>query len=133
MNKGTEQAKQDIGVSKSYRWVENGHILLWLIKDTCWAMVWRPGGIFMILPTLGVAFFILWKSRRIRAELYHNMAVCLWIMANSVWMIGEFYAKETRPYTVGLFITGLTLLIVYYVYYFVKDMRKERDYSLLMK
>ena len=122
----------DIHVSPKYRWIENGHIFLWLIKDTCWAMVWKPGGIFMIFPTLGVAFYILWRSRNIRAELFHNIAVCLWIMANSVWMIGEFFEKETRPYAVGLFVTGLLLLLVYYVFFFRKDQQKEKEYSLGM-
>lgn len=108
-----------------YRWVENGHIFLWLMKDTCWAMEFRPGGIFMIFPTLSVAFYILWKSRQIRSELFHNIAVCLWIIANSVWMIGEFFQYETRPYAAGIFIAGLLLLLTYYLFYFRKDQRKE--------
>ena len=114
-----------------YRWVENAHIFLWLIKDTCWAMVWRPGGVFMIFPTLAVAFFILWKSRGHRAELFHNAAVCLWISANSVWMIGEFWAKETRPIAVMLFICGLALLIIYYSIFFRKDRRAELQDAII--
>ena len=123
-------AEHNIRVSTTYRWVENGHILLWLIKDTCWALVWRPGGIFMILPTLCVAIYILWKSRHIRAELFHNLAICIWISANSVWMVGEFFAKETRPYAVVLFLCGLSLLLIYYVFFFANDKRKEKEYSL---
>ncbi len=124
--------RKSIHVTPAYRWIENGHIFLWLIKDTCWALVWRPGGIFMIFPTLAVAFYILWKSRYIRAELFHNIAVCLWIMANSVWMIGEFFDVEARHYSVMLFLTGLTLLIVYYVFFFKKDKEKEKQYALSM-
>ncbi len=86
----------------------------------------------MIFPTLAVAFYILWKSRYIRAELFHNIAVCLWIMANSVWMIGEFFDVEARHYSVMLFLTGLTLLIVYYVFFFKKDKEKEKQYALSM-
>jgi hypothetical protein len=118
-------SKPAANAHSKYRWVENAHIFLWLIKDTCWAMVWRPGGVFMIFPTLAVAFFILWKSRRHRAELFHNAAVCLWISANSVWMIGEFWAKETRPAAVVLFMCGLALLIIYYSFFFHKDRRAE--------
>jgi len=121
---------QDIHITPKYRWVENGHIFLWLIKDTCWAMVWKPGGIFMIFPTLSVAFYILWKSKHVRTELFHNIAVCLWIIANSVWMIGEFFEKETRPYAVILFLIGLALLIFYYAFYFKKDQKKEKEYTL---
>jgi hypothetical protein len=116
---------QERALPTNYRWIENGHIFLWLIKDTCWALVWKPGGIFMIFPTLSVAFYILWKSKHIRAELFHNLAVCLWIMANSVWMIGEFFEKETRPYAVLIFLTGLALLVVYYAFYFRRDLRAK--------
>lgn len=114
-----------IKIAASYRWIENGHIFLWLIKDTCWAMEWRPGGLFMIVPTLSVAFYILWRSRKSRADVYHNIAVCLWIMANSVWMTGEFFKLELRSYAAGIFITGLVVLVFYYMFYFAKDRQEE--------
>ena len=69
-------------------------------------MVLRPVGVFMIAPTLGIAIYIMWRSRRHRAELFHNLAVVIWISANSLWMIGEFYGLELRPYAVMLFIAG---------------------------
>lgn len=125
-----KQQEQTIQMSQQFRWLENAHIFLWLIKDTCWAMEWKPGGIFMIFPTLTVAFYLLWKSRRVRAEVFHNIAVCLWIMANSIWMVGEFFEKETRHYAVILFLTGLLLLIVYYAFFFVKDKRRLKEYVL---
>lgn len=109
-----------------YRWIENGHILLWLIKDTFWAMEFKPGGIFMIFPTLAVAIYLLWRSRRVRGELFHNIAVCIWITANSIWMAGEFYDKETRPIAAGLFISGLIVLAIYYLCYFRKDREAEK-------
>ena len=43
-----------IHVSPSFRWLENAHILLWLIKDFCWAMEWKTGGVIMIFPTVSV-------------------------------------------------------------------------------
>lgn len=110
---------------QSYRWIENGHILLWLIKDTCWAMEYRPGAMFMIAPTISVAFYILWRSRRSRVDIFHNVAVGLWISANSIWMTGEFYKIELRPYAAVLFLTGLTTLLVYYLFYFKKDRKAE--------
>ncbi len=119
-----------IHIQPKYRWIENGHILLWLIKDTCWALEFKPGGIFMIVPTLSVAFYILWKSRHIRAELFHNLAVCLWIMANSVWMIGEFFAIEARHYAVIIFLIGLALLLFYYIAFFRADRNKGKEYTL---
>ncbi len=90
-------------------------------------MVWRPGGIFMIFPTLGVAFYILWRSRAVRAEAFHNLAVCLWIMANSVWMVGEFFNIEARPIAVGIFLTGLSVLLIYYIFFFKKDRETENN------
>jgi Kef-type K+ transport system membrane component KefB len=112
---------------QSFRWIDNLHILFWLIKDMSWAMLLRPVGVLMIAPTLGVAIYILWKSRHHRTELFHNIAVCLWIAANSLWMIGEFYGMELRPYAVVLFSIGLTILTVYYVFYFRKDRSKSRE------
>jgi len=114
------------------RWIENGHIFLWLIKDTCWALVWKPGGIFMIFPTLSVAIYILWRSRKIRAEFFHNLAVCLWISANSVWMVTEFLGidKEYKKYAVFIFLTGIVLLFIYYLFFFKKDRQKEEQYAM---
>ena len=109
----------------SYKWVENGHILLWLIKDTCWAMEFKPGGIFMIAPTMGVAIYLLLRSRHSRADLFHNIAVCLWITANSVWMTGEFFKIELRPAAVGIFLTGLATLLSYYIFFFSRDLKSE--------
>ncbi len=104
-----------------YRWMENGHILLWLIKDTCWAMEWREGGLFMIIPTVAVAFYILFRSFPYRSERFHNMAICIWITANSLWMLGEFFGNDFRPVAVGMFSVGLMVLTAYYLFYFRKD------------
>lgn len=116
-----QHEQHTIHISPTFRWLENAHILLWLIKDTCWAMEWKTGGTFMIFPTLITAIYILWKARKIRSELYHNIAVCLWISANSTWMIGEFTETELRPYAVGLFMIGLSTLAIYYGFFFKKD------------
>lgn len=124
MKTGTKQG--DINISYAYRWIENVHILLWLIKDTCWALEFKPGGIIMIFPTVFVAFYISWRSRKIRTELFHNIAVSMWILANSVWMLGEFFEYDMRLYSAFLFSIGLAVLLVYYLFYF----RKDRKYSL---
>lgn len=103
------------------RWIENAHIFLWLIKDFCWSLEWKPGGIFMIFPTVSVAFYILWKSRGNRSEAFHNVAVCCWILANSAWMLGEFMNYETRPIAATIFGIGLAVLVYYYAVYFKKE------------
>ena len=112
--------------TKSYRWLENIHIVMWLIKDTCWALVWKPGAIAMIIPTVSVAIYLLYRSKRNKTELYHNAAVCMWIIANSTWMLGEFMNKELRPVAVVLFGIGLGILAIYYSIYFKKERIKER-------
>ncbi len=105
------------------RVIENLHILLWLIKDTCWALVWRPGGVIMVAPTIGVAVYILIKSVHHRVELFHNIAVCMWITANSTWMIGEFFGLELRPLAVVFFSIGLAALAIYYIFFYRADKR----------
>ncbi len=84
-------------------------------------MEWKTGGVVMIFPTVSVAFYLLWKARKVRAELYHNLAVCFWILANSTWMIGEFNDKDLRLIAAGLFGCGLVVLAIYYTLYFKKD------------
>lgn len=107
------------------RWLENGHIFLWLIKDTCWVQEWRIPGMLMIGPTVGMAVYFTIKSWGARSEFIHSLAVTFWILANSIWMAGEFYKRETRPIAAGLFMTGLTVLVVYYLFFFRKDLKEE--------
>ncbi len=113
-----------------FRWIENIHILLWLIKDTCWSLEFKLGGMLMILPTVSVAFFLLIKNRKNRSELFHNIAVCCWILANSTWMTGEFYKLELRPIAAGTFILGAGILIFYYIFLFKKDTITAEEHGI---
>jgi len=98
-----------------FRKIENLHILLWLLKDICWAADLKWLGTFMILPTISVAFWLTWKMRRSYSELMHNLAVILWIGANSAWMVGEFFFDDkTRPLALVFFALGIGLLLVFY-------------------
>ncbi|MFA6946690.1 MAG: hypothetical protein WC220_12395 [Pedobacter sp.] len=106
---------------RSIRKFENLHIACWLLKDTCWVMNMRVLGIIMIFPTLFLAIFITIKFRKVVSEFYHNLAVCLWITANTIWMIGEFFFDDTlRPYAMVFFVSGLVILIVYYAFVYRK-------------
>ena len=80
----------------SYRKMENLHIVFWLFKDVAWCMVWRPLGIAMIFPTLIVSIVIAWRTRQYVSELCHNLAITIWITANSYWMISEFVGFDTK-------------------------------------
>ncbi len=96
--------------------LENTHILLWLIKDTFWVLEFKLLGVIMILPTVAVAFYLTYLAKTDRKELLHNLAVSCWILANSTWMIGEFYFDDgSRPIAAAFFILGLAFVGVYYI------------------
>lgn len=77
----------------------------------------------MIAPTLAFAIFITWRNRFDKAELLHNLAICMWICANSVWMIGEFYFDDTtRGAAMFFFIAGLLSMAYYYL---IEDLPKR--------
>ena len=118
----TMAAEQTYNIPIRFRKMENLHIVFWLLKDISWCMVWRPLGIAMIFPTLIIAIIISWRTRQYMSELCHNVAITVWIIANSYWMISEFFHFDTMivygtitykylaiiPSTIGL------LMLAYY-------------------
>jgi hypothetical protein len=109
---------------KEIREYENFHIVLWLLKDTCWAMGWETVGMIMLIPTFLAAIHIAYRSRNKFADLIHNIAVCLWITANGIWMTGEFYYEDgLRNYAMVFFVLGL--IVVAYYYFFIAPKRKN--------
>ena len=117
MTKETASQEELYSIPARFRKIENLHIVFWLIKDLCWLMIWKPLGLIMIVPTLGAALLITWQTRLIKAELLHNIAVVLWICANSYWMLVEFYAKneELRYYAAIPFVLGIIIIAYYYI------------------
>lgn len=114
-----------------FRRIENLHILLWLIKDACWAVNFRPLGMIMIVPTVLAALIIAWQTRKIVSELVHNLAVVFWITANCTWMIGEFYGWDEglfglRRMALIPFAIGLLILAVYYILYYSNRKFREK-------
>ena len=111
-----------------FRRVENLHILLWLIKDACWALDLKFPALIMIFPTMLVAMLITYQTRKITAELLHNLAINFWITANCTWMIGEFFGWDVnligpyglRQFSVLPFGIGLLILGYYYLVYMHK-------------
>jgi prepilin signal peptidase PulO-like enzyme (type II secretory pathway) len=118
------QESKIYSIPNRFRQVENMHIVLWLMKDACWAMNFRTLGTIMIVPTLAVAILITWQTRHIHSELLHNLVVTLWITANCTWMIGEFFGWDDhllgdyglRQLTIIPFTIGLLILLYYYVF-----------------
>ena len=109
-----------------YRRMENLHIVFWLFKDIAWCMFWRPLGIAMIFSTLTIAIIIAIRTRQYMSELCHNLAIVVWIAANSYWMISEFLHFDTRvlfgDYTfkhlaIIPFVVGILVLGYYYLWW----------------
>ncbi len=109
-----------------YRKMENQHIIFWLLKDISWCMIWRPLGIFMIIPTLVIAIIIAFRTRAYMSERCHNFAIVFWISANSYWMISEFlhfdelvvYGAITfKHLSIIPFCMGILLLAYYYAWW----------------
>ncbi len=119
------QQEEMYTIPNRFRKTENLHILFWLLKDLSWAMLWKPLGLLMIVPTIGAALLITWQTRHIKSELLHNLAVDFWILANAYWMITEFYSDNDslRFYTIIPFSIGL--LIISYYYIVVKPKEKK--------
>ena len=110
----------------SFRRMENLHIFFWLFKDISWCLVWKPLGIAMIFPTLIIAIIIAIRTRHIVSELCHNVAIVLWITANSYWMIAEFlhfdeniitYEITYKHLAVVPFAIGILVMLYYYLWW----------------
>jgi drug/metabolite transporter (DMT)-like permease len=110
----------------SIRSSENLHILLWLIKDLFWLMEYRAAGLFMVAPTLAMAFYIAWRSRMDLRDLFNALAVICWITANSTWMIGDlFFGERGHGPAQAFFLAGLGLLALYYVFLGPRQRRRS--------
>ena len=109
-----------------YRKMENLHIVFWLLKDISWCMLWRPLGIAMIFPTLIIAIVIAFRTRQFMSEVCHNVAIVVWITANSYWMISEFLHFDNiilfgnytfKHLAIIPFVVGIVILGYYYIWW----------------
>jgi len=90
--------------------MENLHIVFWLFKDVSWCMGWKLLGTIFIIPTLIISIVIAWRTRAIMSEWCHNLAITLWISANSLWMITEFIHLDNEPLGAGFTYKQLALI-----------------------
>lgn len=109
------------------RKLENAHVGFWLMKDTSWCQHWTVLGLVCAVPMLLLSMKLVYDCRRDPEELVHAIATVLWICANIVWMIGEFYFDDgirwaTRPF----FFLGILILVAYYTVTFLKRLTRQK-------
>lgn len=76
---------------------------------------WKTMGVGMIPPTLFMAFFIAWKTRK-DPDFYINVAVCCWILANAYWMCCEFFGFAHLKDMAGIpFVLGMVSVAFFYL------------------
>jgi uncharacterized membrane protein YoaK (UPF0700 family) len=102
---------------RDFRLIENFHIVLWLIKDTCWLLQFKTGGVIMIVPTVGLALYLALKTRKSLNAFLPNLAVCFWIIANGIWMMGEFFDFNHIPFACTSFMLGIVSISLYLLRY----------------
>jgi hypothetical protein len=126
-------------IPASFRRMENMHIAFWLMKDISWCMIWKPIGIAMVFPTLIIAIVISYRTREVKSELAHNLAIVFWITANAYWMVSEFFGFDTIPVWNGYegkhlallpFITGAAILLYYYLIQRPAEIKKNREITM---
>jgi len=97
-------------------------------------MIWEVLGIAMIFPTLIISIVIAWRTRAMRSELAHNLAISFWITANSLWMIAEFFGFDEMVIWHGFegkhlalipFAVGASILLYYYLFQRSKEGEAE--------
>lgn len=103
--------------------LENLHVALWLLKDCSWCQTWVKVGMMAALPALYLQIYFTWHTRHCAEDFVHNLAVSLWIAANVIWMLGEFFFNDgTRWLCQWFFFAGLGLLFAFHFYQYTKSM-----------
>ncbi len=108
-------AVQKMNQQKKLFVLETIHIPLWLFKDLCWLMTWRTFGIVMAVPTIIVAFALVWLTRKDTTRFLPNVSIAFWITANANWMVDEFYDLNTRYYSIIPFVLGIITFVIYVI------------------
>lgn len=135
----TPQKEPHYVIPARYRRMENMHIVFWLVKDISWCMIWKELGIAMFLPTLTIAIIIAWRTRHIKAELAHNLAIAFWICANGYWMISEFFGFAETQLTGSFtgkhmalvpFLIGAVILLYYYAIQRPEEIRRQKTVTM---
>lgn len=80
-------------------------------------------GVIMVVPTVAIAAIIVYVSRKTK-DVYLNLAVLCWILANSYWMCIEFFSDEKyRLWAAIPFSLGFVFVGIYYGKLLLKKLR----------
>lgn len=93
--------------------LETVHIPLWLFKDLCWLLSYQMLGVMVAVPTILVAILMAWVTRKDKDRFLPNVSIAFWIIANANWMFDEFYAFDTRFYSIYPFMSGILVFVVF--------------------
>lgn len=111
-----------MSTEKKLEFLETVHIPLWLLKDICWLMEYRALGVVVAIPTILVAFYSAWISRKSRVDFLLNLSVVFWILANANWMFDEFFELGLKYFSLVPFLLGVASFL-YYVFLRLKSYR----------
>ncbi|MCX8473574.1 MAG: hypothetical protein ORN85_07995 [Sediminibacterium sp.] len=133
LNLNTTTETKNYVVPARFRKIENAHILIWIIKDLCWATLSRTVGMIMIIPTLWMAIHITINNWQNKVERTHNLATIFWLTANITWMVLEFFDLHGRvlPFkgvevlVIIPFLIGIGILSTYYIPFLLKKIIKK--------
>ena len=126
-------------IPSRYRRMENMHIVFWLVKDISWCLFWKELGLAMFIPTFIISLVIAWRTRQVKSELAHNLAISFWICANGYWMISEFFHfdeilvwKEFTGKHIALvpFFIGAGILLYYYAIQRPKELKEQHEVTM---
>jgi hypothetical protein len=89
-------------------------IFVWLIQEMTWLYMWRDAGLLLITLSTIIGIALCWKSRKFKNELFFNLALTTWAIANSTWMLYEFFESLSimKTCTFALFVTSFILFVI---------------------
>jgi hypothetical protein len=106
---------------------ENLHVVFWLIKDFAWISGYKILGVALAVPTILLALHLVHITKDTRSNFFHNLAILFWIIANSIWMFGEFYFEDQkRMWAIPFFLIGLVVIAYYYFSQFINSIKTKK-------
>ena len=119
--------KVTINNSIQYLPVEYIHIYLWIFKDLCWTLDLYWLGVVFGVSAISFSFVLFCYAIKLRnlRKLWHSVGITVWLLANFIWMSGEFHdskyyyeesqSKYLTPISGWVMIVAFVWILSYYV------------------